>query len=61
MVDRLERIEGRSEYLRITWPTYLVGAAYERVVNTFHFLAILRILSIAHLRKPAKDEPGIQS
>ena len=60
-VDRLERIEGRPEYLRITWPTYLLGAAYERVVNTFDFLAIFRILLIAQLRKPASDEPGIQS
>jgi ubiquinone/menaquinone biosynthesis C-methylase UbiE len=60
-VDRLERIEGRPEYLRITWPTYLVGAAYERVVNMFDFLAIFRILLIAQLRKPAHAEPGIQS
>ncbi len=60
-VDRLERIEGRPEYLRITWPTYLLGAAYERVVNTFDFLAIFRILLIAQLRKPASDLPGIQS
>lgn len=60
-VDRLERIEGRPEYLRITWPTYLVGAAYERVVNAFDFLAIFRILLIAQLRKPANAELGIQS
>jgi len=58
-VDRLERIEGRPEYLRIAWP--LVGATYERVVNTFDFLAIFRTLLIAQLRKPANDEPGIQS
>ena len=49
------------EYLRVTWPTYLLGAAYERVVNTFDFLAIFRILLIAQLRKPASDVPGIQS
>jgi SAM-dependent methyltransferase len=60
-VDRLERIEGRPEYLRISWPTYLFGAAYERVVNTFDFLARFRILLIAELRKPANDELGIQS
>ena len=60
-VDRLERIEGRPEYLRITWPTYLLGAAYERVVNTFDFLAIFRILLIGQLRKPASDVSGIQS
>ena len=60
-VERLERIEGRPEYLRITWPTYLLGAAYERVVNTFDFLAIFRILLIAQLRKAANAKPGIQS
>ena len=59
-VERLERIEGRPEYLRISWPTYLVGAAYERVVNTFDFLAMFRILLIAQLRKPANTESGIQ-
>jgi len=53
-VDRMERIEGRPEYLRITWPTYLLGAAYERVVNTFDFLAVFRVLLIAQLRKPAQ-------
>lgn len=33
VVDRVERIEGRPEYLRMTWPTYLVGMVYERFVN----------------------------
>jgi hypothetical protein len=60
-VDRLERLEGRPEYLRITWPTYLVGATYERVVNTFDFLATFRILLIAQLRKPANAQFGIKS
>jgi len=54
-VDRLERIEGRPEYLRITWPTYLVGAAYERLVNAFKIFEMFRILLIVQLRKPAND------
>lgn len=55
-VERLERIEGRPEYLRIAWPLYLVGAAYERIVNSAEFLAPLRILLVAQLRKPATEE-----
>ena len=53
VVERLVRVEGRPEYLRIAWPAYLVGALYERVVNATDFLAPLRILLIAQLRKPA--------
>lgn len=44
-------IEDRPEYLRMTWPTYLRGAAYERVVNASECLAMFRILLIAELRK----------
>lgn len=51
-VQRLDHIEGRPEYLRLTWPTYLVGAAYERLVNATERLAAYRILLIAELRKP---------
>lgn len=53
IVERLERVEGRPEYLRIAWPAYLVGALYERVVNATDLLAPLRILLIAQLCKPA--------
>lgn len=52
-VERLERIEGRPEYLRMSAPTYLVGAAYERLVNAFECLAPFRVLIIAQLRKSA--------
>lgn len=51
-VDRIERIEGRPEYTRIAWPFYLLGAAYERLVNSTEALAGIRILLIAELRKP---------
>lgn len=50
-VDRIERIEGRPEYTRISGPTYVMGAAYERLVNATPLLARFRILLIAQLRK----------
>jgi len=52
-VQSIERIEGRPEYLRMTWATYLIGAAYERLVNAFKCLEPFRILLIVRLRKPA--------
>ena len=51
VVERLERFEGRPEYLRMAGLTYLFGAAYERLVNTTELLAPLRILLIGALRK----------
>jgi len=50
-VVRIERIEGRPEYLRMTAPTYLAGLLYERVVNSTPALAWLRILLVIELRK----------
>jgi SAM-dependent methyltransferase len=50
-VQRLEHVEGRPEYLRLTWPTYLLGAAYERLVNATERFAGYRILLIAELHK----------
>lgn len=49
----IARIEGRPEYLRLTFPTYLIGAAYERVVNATSLLSRFRILLIVELQKPA--------
>lgn len=54
-VVTIERIEGRPEYLRIAWPLYLLGAAYERVVNSTERLAMLRILLLIELRKSAVE------
>ena len=51
-VSALELIEGRPEYLRISWFTYLFGLAYERLVNYTESLARFRILLIAEIRKP---------
>lgn len=55
-VSEIECIEGRPEYLRMTWPTYLIGAAYERLVNQFELLAMFRILIVGKLIKPSKRD-----
>jgi len=52
-VERIECIEGRPEYLRLMWPTYVVGAAYERLVNLHEGFAPFRILIVGNLRKRA--------
>jgi len=51
-VVSIERIEGRPEYLRMTWLTYLFGAAYESIVNMTKVFEPLRVLLIGVLRKP---------
>ena len=58
LVERVDLIEGRPEYLRMTWPTYLVGLAYERLVNSAALFAPLRILLVGTLRKPIIGTPG---
>lgn len=50
-VERLESIEGRPEYCRISWPTYLLGLTYERLVNCSEVFAPFRVLLIGRLRK----------
>ena len=51
-VERIERIEGRPEYLRLAAPLYACGWAYERIVNATPALAPLRSVLICVLRKP---------
>lgn len=53
-VDAGLRVEGRPEYLRMMWPTYIAGLIYERLVNSAELFAPLRILLIGVLRKPVK-------
>ena len=50
-VEKLDRSEGRPEYLRLTWPTDRLGAACERRVNSWDGLAMFRILLVGELRK----------
>jgi SAM-dependent methyltransferase len=52
-VIRIELLESRPEYLRISPATYLAGYLYERLVNSSSLFANLRILLIAELKKPA--------
>lgn len=52
LLEGVELIEGRPEYLRMTWPTYLVGVAYEKIVNSNELFAPIRILLVGKLRKP---------
>jgi SAM-dependent methyltransferase len=51
-VEKIRLIEGRPEYLRIAAVTYLVGAVYERLVNSTDMLARFRISMLIELRKP---------
>lgn len=48
-----ELVEGRPEYLRLSAPTYLLGLAYERLVNRFEALAPLRIVLMGVMARPA--------
>jgi SAM-dependent methyltransferase len=46
----VECIEGRPEYLRFSFPTYVIGWIYERVVNSTQRLEPFRIVMIGALR-----------
>ena len=51
-IIKLDVIEGRPEYLRITFPTYVIGLAYERTVNALRVLRAMRCVLLIQLRKP---------
>ena len=46
-------IEGRPEYTRMFWLLYLLGIAYERLVNSTRLFSRFRILLIGVLTKPS--------
>lgn len=50
-LNSLEFIEGRPEYLRFTFLTYLFGLLYERFVNSSDMFSAYRVLIIAELHK----------
>jgi hypothetical protein len=52
-VLEIKLMEGRPEYLRLSWPTYLMGWLYERLVNLVPGLKRFRVVMVAVLRKPA--------
>jgi hypothetical protein len=43
--------------MRLSWPTYVLGAAYERLVNANEVFAPWRVLLIGILRKPFPTVP----
>ncbi len=47
----IQLIEGRPEYLRFNFLTYLVGITYERIVNSADFLKIFRVLIVGWVKK----------
>ena len=51
-VERIEVIEGRPEYLRMSFPTYLCGITYERIVNSTELLRDFRCVLYATAKKP---------
>lgn len=46
-----DRIEGRPEYLRRWWPAYLLGSAYERLVNSSKLFENFRVLLMMEMRR----------
>lgn len=53
VIRRIEFVEGRPEYLRLTAFTYLLGFMYERIVNATEILAAFRSVMITELEKPS--------
>ncbi len=51
IVRKVELVEGRPEYLRISLISYICGILYERLVNRFDSLARFRVVLIADLQK----------
>lgn len=60
-VEEIQLIEGRPEYLRISFIPYLFGLIYERIVNRFDALAKFRIVIIAVMVKPSTKAPDLSS
>ena len=54
IVEFLDTIEGRPEYLRFSAPTYLIGIFYERLVNSSGALARFRVILLGGFRKQGK-------
>jgi SAM-dependent methyltransferase len=55
VVESIEFIEGRPEYLRPFAFTYILGWGYERMVNISSLFEPFRIILIASLRKPLRE------
>ena len=55
-LDKISYIDGRPEYLRFSFITYLVGLIYERLVSNISFLRFFRVVLVARIVKPAPTE-----
>jgi len=51
-LQSVEFFEGRPEYLRRWGALYLLGAAYERIVNATSWLSPFRVVLVTRMRKP---------
>jgi len=57
-IEKIQFVEGRPEYLRLTALTYLFGFLYERIVNSTRRLAAFRCVMIFGLSKmPSAGNP----
>jgi len=54
VLEWVELVEGRPEYLRFHPLTYLLGWLYERLVNRVPGLTSFRVLLVAELRRPGR-------
>ena len=60
-VERIVLVEGQPGYLTFSWPTYLIGCAYERWVNHVPGFDRFRVVMIGYLRKPIGRQLGHDS
>jgi SAM-dependent methyltransferase len=55
-IEKIDLIEGRPEYTRMFCLLYVLGIAYERVVNRFGALSRFRVLIVGVLSKPGQTQ-----
>jgi SAM-dependent methyltransferase len=55
-VVEMNFIEGRPEYLRLFWPAYLLGALYERLVNSVSLFSRFSVVIVAVFAKEARQQ-----
>lgn len=60
-VNKIDLIEARPEYLRFSAASYLIGLAYERLVNSSSVFRTFRILLIGDLVRNSEgpQEPNL--
>jgi hypothetical protein len=57
-VTEMELLEGPPWYLGWFWPAFMLGIAYERLVNRFEALAGLKVSMLATFEKPTGAASG---